>query len=78
MEDDSAAAGGVDGGSGGAVAAVTPSPLPEVELYSYLLVLVFALDKGDNAAVRGGVHAVLYFAVAWGGGGGGLVDAATP
>ncbi|KIZ02596.1 26S proteasome regulatory subunit [Monoraphidium neglectum] len=46
MEDDSAAAAAAGGGGTAAAAAVVPSALPEVELYAYLLVLVFAIDKG--------------------------------
>lgn len=55
MEDDSAAvtaSGSGEGGEAAAAAVVTPSSLPEVELYCYLLVLVFALDKGAVAEVR--------------------------
>lgn len=49
MEDDSGAE--AAGGEGGAAAPapVVPSSLPEVELYSHLLVLVLALDKGAVA-----------------------------
>jgi hypothetical protein len=54
MEDDSTAAaaadGGVDGADGGAVPG--PSQLPEVELYSYLLVLVHLLDRKHFKQVR--------------------------
>ncbi|GBF97272.1 26S proteasome non-ATPase regulatory subunit 3 [Raphidocelis subcapitata] len=48
MEDDAAAAAPSDAAAA-AAAAVVPSPLPEVEVYSYLLVAVYALDQGAEA-----------------------------
>lgn len=44
-----------DSGSGEAGGGAPPAPsgLPEVELYAYLLVLVFAIDQGAIDAVRG-------------------------
>lgn len=47
MEDDSAAADSI-------ATAPTSSRLPEVELYLYLLVLVYLLDRKQYTQVRGG------------------------
>lgn len=56
MEDDATtAAAGAEGG-GDAGAAPGPSQLPEVELYSYLLVLVYLLDRKHFTQVRTWPH----------------------
>jgi hypothetical protein len=50
MEDDAAAA--ADGEGADAGSAPGPSQLPEVELYSYLLLLVYLLDRKQFTQVR--------------------------
>lgn len=52
MEDDATAAAADAEGGGDAGAASGPSQLPEVELYSYLLVLVYLLDRKHFTQAR--------------------------
>jgi hypothetical protein len=52
MEDDAAAAAAADGEGADAGSAPGPSQLPEVELYSYLLLLVYLLDRKQFTQVR--------------------------
>jgi hypothetical protein len=52
MEEDAAAAAAAGGEGADVGSAPGPSQLPEVELYSYLLVLLYLLDRKEFTQVR--------------------------